>query len=113
MAQRVRTAVAASGAAALIYIAYRELRHLATRRRKLEALGRVDGRFQATSLDQMVRCDAKRLRRMLRALLLGAAPERLSDERLRRAFRYAERPDDAAASKTPVCLLYTSPSPRD
>ena len=102
MAQRVRTAVAASGAAALIYIAYRELRHLATRRRKLEALGRVDGRFQATSLDQMVRCDAKRLRRMLRALLLGAAPERLSDERLRRAFRYAERPDNIDAATASV-----------
>ena len=102
MRQRVRFAAAASGAAALAYVLYREIRHLATRPQKLEALGRVDGRFQAASLDQMVRCDAKRLRRMLRALLLGAAPERLSDERLRRAFRYAERPDDAAASKTPV-----------
>ena len=102
MAQRVRTAVAASGAAALAYVAYREIRHLATRPQKLAVLGRVEGRFQAASLDRMVRCDPKRLRRMLRALLLGAAPERVSDERLRRAFRYAERPDDASKSTAPV-----------
>ena len=43
--QQLRTAVAASGAAALAYVAYREIRHLATRRRKLEALGRVGGRW--------------------------------------------------------------------
>ena len=102
MAQRVRTAVAASGAAALAYVAYREIRHLATRPQKLAVLGRVEGRFQAASLDQMVRCDAKRLRRMLRALLLGAAPEDISDERLRRAFRYAEWPNDASKSTAPV-----------
>ena len=70
MKQRVRFAAAASGAAALAYIVYHEIRHLATRRRKLEALGRVGVRFQAASLDRMVRCDPKRLRRMLRALLL-------------------------------------------
>ena len=102
MAQRVRTAVAASGAAALAYVAYREIRHLATRPQKLAVLGRVEGRFQAASLDRMVRCDPKRLRRMLRALLLGAAPERVSDERLRRAFRYAERPDDASKATASV-----------
>ena len=62
MKQRVRFAAAASGAATLVYIAYRELRHLATRRRKLEALGRVDGRFQAASLDQMVRICGKGFR---------------------------------------------------
>ena len=44
MAQRVRTAVAASGAATLAYVLYREIRHLATRPQKIEALGRVDGR---------------------------------------------------------------------
>ena len=102
MSQRVRFAAAASGAAALAYVFYRELRHLATRPQKLAVLGRVEGRFQAASLDRMVRCDPKRLRRMLRALLLGAAPERVSDERLRRAFRYAERPDDASKSTAPV-----------
>ena len=91
MAQRVRFAAAASGAAALAYVLYREIRHLATRPQKLAVLGRVEGRFQAASLDQMVRCDAKRLRRMLRALLLGAAPESISDERLRMAFRYFEQ----------------------
>ena len=32
----------------------------------------------------------------------GAAPERVSDERLRRAFRYAERPDDVSKSAAPV-----------
>ena len=50
----------------------------------------------------MVRCDPKRLRRMLRALLLGAPLEGVSDERLRRAFRYAERPDDVSKSAAPV-----------
>ena len=39
MSQRVRFAAAASGAAALAYVAYRELSHLATRRRKLAAHG--------------------------------------------------------------------------
>ncbi len=102
MKQRVRFAAAASGAAALAYVLYREIRHLATRPQKLAVLGRVEGRFQAASLDQMVRCDPKRLRRMLRALLLGAAPEDISDERLRRAFRYAERPDDVSKSAAPV-----------
>ena len=81
MSQRVRFAAAASGAAALAYVLYREIRHLATRPQKLEALGRVGARFPAANLDRMVRCDPKRLRRMLRALLLGAAPERISDER--------------------------------
>jgi len=102
MSQRVRFAAAASGAAALAYVLYREIRHLATRRRKLEALGRVGGRWQRADLDRMVHCDSKRLRRMLRALLLGAAPERVSDERLRRAFRYAERPDDASKATASV-----------
>ena len=102
MSQRVRTAAAATGATALAYVVYREISHLATRRRKLEALGRVGGRWQRADLDRMVRCDPKRLRRMLRALLLGAAPEDISDERLRRAFRYAERPDDASKSTAPV-----------
>jgi len=102
MRQRVRFAAAASGAAALAYVLYREIRHLATRRRKLEALGRVGGRWQRADLDRMVRCDPKRLRRMLRALLLGAPLEGVSDERLRRAFRYAERPDDASKSTAPV-----------
>ena len=100
--QNYRTAAAATGAAALAYVFYREIRHLATRRRKLEALGRVGGRWQRADLDRMVRCDPKRLRRMLRALILGAAPERVSDERLRRAFRYAERPDDVSKSAAPV-----------
>ena len=67
MKQRVRFAAAASGAAALAYVLYREIRHLATRQQKLAVLGRVEGRFQAASLDQMVRCDAKRLR-MLRVV---------------------------------------------
>ena len=102
MAPHLRTAVAASGAATLAYVLYREIRHLATRPQKIEALGRVGGRWQRADLDRMVRCDPKRLRRMLRALLLGAAPERISDERLRRAFRYAERPDDASKSTAPV-----------
>ena len=102
MSQRVRTAAAATGAAALAYVVYREISHLATRRRKLEALGRVGGRWQRANLDRMVRCDPKRLRRMLRALLLGAPLEGVSDGRLRRAFRYAERPDDASKSTAPV-----------
>lgn len=95
---RLQTAAAATGVAALAYVAYREIRHLVTRPRKLEILGRVVGRFQRADLDQMVRCDAKRLRRMVRALLLGAEPERVSDERLRRAFLYAHRPDHFGAS---------------
>ena len=102
MAPHLRTAVAASGAATLAYVLYREIRHLATRPQKLEALGRVGGRWQRADLDRMVRCDPKRLRRMLRALLLGAPLEGVSDERLRRAFRYAERPDDASKSTAPV-----------
>ena len=100
--QHYRTAAAATGAAALAYVVYREISHLATRRRKLEALGRVGGRWQRADLDRMVRCDPKRLRRMLRALLLGAPLEGVSDERLRRAFRYAERPNDASKSTAPV-----------
>ena len=102
MAPHLRTAVAASGAATLAYVLYREIRHLATRPQKIEALGRVGGRWQRADLDRMVRCDPKRLRRMLRALLLGAPLEGVSDERLRRAFRYAERPDDASKSTAPV-----------
>ena len=111
MSQRVRFAAAASGAAALAYVLYREIRHLATRPQKLAVLGRVEGRFQAASLDQMVRCDAKRLRRMLRALLLGAAPESLRAARKGDGGREIRGP--CLYSHLSPCLLYTSPSPRD
>ena len=86
MRQRVRFAAAASGAAALAYVAYREIRHLATRPQKLEALGRVGGRWQRADLDRMVHCDPKRLRRMLRALLLGAAPSKRARSMRRSRF---------------------------